>query len=129
MGFFAARSRSVARSGIRPTNQKSSENVPDERAAELRPQTHGAGIRKHVIGHPGTPGMDERKDAGAGHREERHGFGEAVDRGAPLLIQQEKNSGDQRAGMADTDPPDEIDDGESPADRNVDAPNSDALDD
>src|SRR6266851_3237158 len=126
MGFFAARSRSVARSGIRPTNQKSSETVPYVETAKT---SQMRGMRKHVIGHPGTPGMDERKDAGAGHREERHGFGEAVDRGAPLLIQQEKNSGDQRAGMADTDPPDEIDDGESPADRNVDAPNSDALDD
>src|SRR5271154_3198453 len=30
--------------------------------------------------------------------------------------------------MADTDPPDEVDDGESPADRDVDAPDADALD-
>ena len=71
--------------------------------------------------------MQERKEAGAGDREQRHRFGEAVDRGAPVLPQQQQDRGDQRAGMADADPPDEVDDGEAPADRNVDAPDADAL--
>ena len=39
-----------------------------------------------------------------------------------------KNGGDQRAGVADTDPPDEIDDGKAPADGNIDAPNAHADD-
>ena len=39
-----------------------------------------------------------------------------------------KNGGNQRARVADSDPPDEIDDGKSPADRNVDAPDADAFD-
>jgi hypothetical protein len=53
---------------------------------------------------------------------QRHGFGETVDRIAPRLIQQQQNRRDQRSGVADTDPPDEVDDREAPADRNVDTP-------
>ena len=76
---------------------------------------------------PRTAQVKQREHAGASHREQRHGFSEAVDRIAPRLPQQQKNGGDQRAGVADTDPPDEVDDGESPADGNVDAPDADAL--
>ena len=73
--------------------------------------------------------MQKRENAGASHGEKRHSFGEAVDGCAPLLIEQKENGGDQRAGVADTDPPDEVDDGEAPADGDVDAPDADALDD
>ncbi len=38
-----------------------------------------------------------------------------------------KNRGDQRTGVADTDPPHEIDDGESPGDGDDDAPDANAL--
>ena len=48
-------------------------------------------------------------------------------RGAPLLLEQQQDGGDQRAGVADTDPPDEVDDVEGPADRDVVAPDADAL--
>src|SRR5262249_45472283 len=41
--------------------------------------------------------------------------------------QEEQDGGDERAGVADADPPNEIDDGESPADGNVDAPDARAL--
>ncbi len=58
-----------------------------------------------------------------------HGLRKAVDRVAPGLIQQQQNRRDQRSGVANTDPPDEIDDRESPADGNVDTPDADALDD
>ena len=34
-----------------------------------------------------------------------------------------RNGGNQRAGVADSDPPHKIDDGKSPADGDVDAPN------
>ena len=37
------------------------ENVPDERAAELRPEAHRARIREHVIRHPRPPGVDQRE--------------------------------------------------------------------
>ena len=44
----------------------------------------------------------------------------------PLLAQQQQDRRDQRAGVADADPPDEVDDVEAPADRDVDAPDADA---
>ena len=43
-------------------------------------------------------------------------------------MQQQQDGGDQRAGVADADPPDEVDDREAPADRDVDAPDADADD-
>src|SRR6202011_755258 len=73
--------------------------------------------------------VNQRKQTSASYREERHGFRETVDGGAPLLIEQIKNGGNQRAGVADTDPPHEIDDGEAPTDGNVDGPDSDAFND
>ena len=43
-------------------------------------------------------------------------------------LKSKKDGGDQRAGVADTDPPDEIDDGEAPAHGDIgDAPDADAL--
>jgi hypothetical protein len=72
--------------------------------------------------------VDQREQPGAGDREQRHRFGEAVDRGAPGLAKEEQNRGDQRAGVADADPPDEVDDVERPADRSVVAPDADTGD-
>src|SRR3954468_20857210 len=71
--------------------------------------------------------MQHREEARAHDGEQRHGFRESVDRVAPALLQQRENGGDQCASMADTDPPDEVDDGESPTNRDVDAPHADAL--
>ena len=76
----------------------------------------------------GRPVCMHREHAGAGHGEQRHRLGKAVDRVAPALLEQQQNRRNQRAGVADTDPPDEVDDGEAPADRNVDAPDADAAD-
>ena len=67
------------------------------------------------------------KMPGAGDGEERHRLGEAVDRRPPRLLEQQQDRGDQRAGVADADPPDEVDDVEAPADRDVVAPDADAL--
>ena len=36
---------------------------------------------------------------------------------APFLVQQQQNGGNKRAGVADADPPDEVDDGETPSHR------------
>ena len=46
--------------------------------------------------------------------------------GPPLLVQQQEDRRDQRAGVADADPPDEVDDREAPGHRDVDAPDADA---
>jgi len=70
--------------------------------------------------------VEEGEEPGAGDGEQRHRLGEAVDRGAPRLVQQQQDGGDQRAGMADPDPPDEVDDGEAPRHGDIDAPNPNA---
>src|SRR5579872_333948 len=104
-------------------------NVPDERTAELWPNSHHAGVREHPECIPGTAGMNERKDTGASHGEKCHRLGKPIDGSAPLLVEQKENGGNKCTGVADTDPPHEIDDGEAPADGNVDAPDTHALQD
>ncbi len=84
------------------------------------------GYGKQPVDEPRPADVEHRIQAGAGDGEERHRLGEAVDRGAPLLAQQQQDGGDQRAGVADADPPDEVDDVEAPADGDVDAPDADA---
>src|ERR1043165_1450991 len=74
-----------------------------------------------------APEVQDRKDAGDAGGEERHCLGEAVDRRAPALAQQQQDRRDERAGVADADPPDEVGDGEAPGDRDVDAPDADAA--
>ncbi len=103
------------------------EHVPDQRAARLRPQPHRVGVGKQPIRQPRTAQVQNREHAGAGDGEQRHGFRKSVDRRAPVLFQQQQNRRDQRAGVADTDPPHEVDDGEAPGHRDDDAPHSDAL--
>ena len=139
--LFGARRRAIPQRGeIRdqadePEEQRNCEvgrnceDIPDQRAAELRPDAHGTRVRDHPISEPRAPRVHERKNPRAHHGEESHRFGKAIDRGAPLLIQQEQDRGDQRAGVADTNPPDEIDDGEAPADRNLNAPDPRAFQD
>src|SRR5205814_5921345 len=46
---------------------------------------------------------------------------------APLLSQQQQNRRNQSARVADADPPDKVQDVQSPADRNVDAPKTDPF--
>src|ERR1019366_8489801 len=102
------------------------EDVPDQRAAELGPHAHAAGVGEHPISQPGAAHVQQREHAGAGYGKQRHGFGETVDGIAPGLLQQQQNGRDQRAGVTDTDPPDEVDDGEAPAYGDVDTPDADA---
>ena len=104
------------------------EHVPDERAAELGPQPHRVRVGEQPVGRqPGTPRVEQREERRAGHGEDRHGFGEPADRHAPLLLEEQQNRRDQRARVADADPPHEVDDVERPADWNVVAPDEDAL--
>ncbi len=70
--------------------------------------------------------MNQRKDAGAHHGEQRHRFGRSVDRRSPLLPEQKQHRRDQRAGVTDTDPEHEVRDVERPADRLVQPPRADA---
>src|SRR4051812_43561228 len=66
--------------------------------------------------------MNQWEHSGASHGKQRHGFGETIDRVTPVLLEQKKDGGDQGSGVADTNPPYEIDDCKSPAYGNVDAP-------
>ncbi|OPZ06824.1 MAG: hypothetical protein BWZ08_02192 [candidate division BRC1 bacterium ADurb.BinA292] len=104
------------------------EDIPDERAAPLRPEIHRVGVREKPIENLRPAEVEEREHAGAGDGEEGHRLGEAIDGIAPGLLHQEQDCGDQRAGVTDADPPDEIDDGEAPGDRHIDAPDADAAD-
>ena len=63
------------------------EDVPHERAAELRPYAHGVGIGEEPVGEPGAADVNGGEYSGAGHGEQRHGFGETVDGVAPALAQ------------------------------------------
>ena len=58
--------------------------------------------------------------------EERHPFGEAVDRRAPGDLEQEQDRRDERPGVPNPNPPDEVDDREGPGDRDVVPPEADA---
>ena len=101
------------------------EHVPLQRRAEILPDAVRVRERKEVPGQPHPPDVEQREDAGANHRENRHGLGGAVNRRAPLLAQQAKDRGDQRAGVADADPENEIDDGPAPVDRAAVSPHAD----
>src|SRR5579871_5223027 len=103
------------------------ENVPNKRRPELRPNRHDVRVGKQPIGDPWAARVQQRIHAGAHDREQRHGFGKSVDRVAPLLAHEEQDRGNQSSRMADTDPPNEVDDVEGPTGRNVIAPDSDSL--
>ncbi len=123
-----AQCRQVRNQAHKPEQQRHSrvsryrEHIPNQWAAKLRPRPHRVGIRKHPVSKPRTPHMQQRKHPRASHRKQRHGLGKSIDRGAPFLTQQKKNRGNQRPGVPDSNPPDEIDDRKAPADGNIDAP-------
>ena len=105
------------------------EDVPDQRAAELRPQAHRVRVREQPVGRQPRPaGVEQREHAGARHGEQRHRLGEAVDRRAPL-------SACSSSRIAEISVPawpmpihqTKLTIVEAPADRDVDAPDADAL--
>jgi hypothetical protein len=50
----------------------------------------------------------------------------SVDARAPVLTEQEQDGGNERAGVADTDPEDEVNDRKAPRDRLIVTPHADA---
>ena len=71
--------------------------------------------------------MQQREHPGARDGEQRHRLGKAIDARAPILPHQQQHRRDERAGVADPDPPDEIDDRKAPRHGNVHAPDADAA--
>src|SRR5580698_2562773 len=125
--------RKIGHQTDEPENQRygqvrgNREYVPDQRAARIGPQPHGIGVGKQPVRKRGTAQVQDGEHAGLSDREQRHGFGKSIDRGTPVLFQQQQNRRDQRSSVADTDPPDEVDDGKAPGHRDDNAPNTDAL--
>ena len=107
--------------------RRDGEHVPHERAAELRPhRAHVVRDRNHPPREPRTAGVEQREQTGRHDGEDRHRLGRAVDADAPVLASQVEHGGDQRAGVTDTDPPDEVRDVPRPADGVRVTPHADA---
>ena len=104
--FAFAWSRSVARSGRRPTYQKTSEIVAYVETAKtsqmsgLRKLGHVPsvpGIGRSQWGSQGRPEVEDRVHPRAGDGEDRHRLREPVDRVPPALPEEEEDRGDERA--------------------------------
>ena len=101
--------------------------IPDQRASPLRPQRHRVRVGRQPVGVDRTAEMNDRNQSRDRDRKQRHGLGEAVDRAAPSLAGQQQHCRDQRAGIADADPPHVVGDSDAPHDGGVDAPDADAA--
>ncbi len=64
------------------------EDVPDQRAAPLRPEPHRIRIRRQPVEKPRPAHVKQREKPRAGDGEERHRLGESVDRRPPVLLEQ-----------------------------------------
>src|SRR6185312_1515611 len=105
------------------------EHVPFERTAVVLPHVQ-IGIwngEEPVDGAPGTAGMEQREDGGAGYGENCHRFSGAVNSRSPLLAEKKQNGGNQGAGVADTDPPDEVGNVPGPSGGTIVSPDADAA--
>ena len=71
--------------------------------------------------------MDDGEHASLRHGEDGHRLGKAVDGCAPFLAEEQEDGRDQRSGVANADPPDEVDDSETPGDGVVEPPNAGAA--
>jgi hypothetical protein len=102
------------------------EHVPEKRGLEVRPDAHLVGDGEHVEEEPWPSHVDAGEDERADDREDRHRLGEAVDRGPPLLAEEEEDGRDERPGVPDADPPHEVGDVPGPVDRSAVSPDADA---
>ena len=103
------------------------EEIPGQRRAKVGPDPALAGIGNHPVAEPGPPDVANGNDRADGQREYGDGLGAARDRTAPGGVGKAQNRGNQRAGVADADPENEIGDVERPEDRRVQAPHADAV--
>src|SRR5215470_15802846 len=70
-------------------------HVPYQWRTEVDPQrtTLVGKVREDEISQPRAPHVNRRKQSGAHHGKDSHGFGGTVDRSPPLLAKQKKNGG------------------------------------
>ena len=105
------------------------EHVPLQRRLEVRPQEALIRIRQEPEEEPAASKVDERVHARAHDGDHRHRFRGTVETGAVLRAEQEQHRRDQRAGVRNTDPEDEVDDVERPAHRVLQTEQADSLPD
>ena len=97
------------------------DDVPHQRAHEVRPELAFGGIGNDVVEHPEAPEVDQRKQTGGHDGEDRHRLGRARDSRPPAGTDEMEDRGDERAGVRDTDPENEVDDVDAPAHRDAEA--------
>ncbi len=103
------------------------DKIPQQRRAKIWPDVALARIRHQPEEKPRPSQVADRYDRANGERENRDCLGATRDWSAPSRIRQAQNRGDQRAGVADADPENEIGNVESPEHRPVQAPHAKAV--
>lgn len=73
--------------------------VPQEGGCHLRPYACGDSDGRHLPYHVCAPYVNERKDGGGADGAEGHELGMAGNAAAPAFAGEQKNGGDERAGM------------------------------
>ena len=68
--------------------------------------------------------MNRRKDQCTHHGKKGHGLRRTIDGRSPLLPEEKKNGRNKRSGMTDSDPENEVDDCEPPADWIIQSPDA-----
>src|SRR5690625_5339107 len=76
------------------------------------------------LSRPQPTNVDGREKSGTHDREDGHGLGKAVNGCSPSLPEQEKNSGNKRTRMANTDPPHKVNNGPAPSDWLIQTPDT-----
>ena len=103
------------------------EYVPHQRAAKLWPDAHRVRIRKQPVSEPRPSQVHHWKNSRLRNCKQSHGFRKAIDRSSPLLSEQQEDCRDQSSRVANPNPPNKVNDCESPTDRLIDAPQTDAI--
>src|SRR5699024_5468202 len=103
LGFVAQRSKIGDQSHVpeKKRNRKISTHgkyVPQKRAAEIRPDSHLVGDRKHPVDHPNTSYVDGRENTGTHHGKDGHSLGKTINGRSPALAKKKKNCRNQRTG-------------------------------
>ena len=92
-------------------------NVPLQWRAELWPNSVTVGNRKKPPSKPDTADMEERENTRTDHGENSHRLSGTVNRSPPPLLKQAEHGRNQRSGVTDTNPENEIHNRPTPVDR------------
>ena len=93
------------------------EDIPDQRRAEVHPELTRVRVGNQPVEEPRAPEVDDRKQRGGHDGEHGHRLGRAGYRRPPFGPEQKQDRRDQRTGVRDADPEDEVGDVDGPEDR------------